>query len=86
LSITEKLYQAPDKKDGSASHQYQKQITQLIKLHNNIGKLYIRPAHINSHGFQKGGATHAMTGTTYPPPIPSMANRGEWSMGKVLDI
>jgi hypothetical protein len=86
LSITEKLFQALGKKDGSASHRYQKQLSQLSKRHKHIIKLHIRPAHANSHGFQQGGATHAMTGTTCPPPIPSVANWGEWSMGKVLDV
>jgi hypothetical protein len=32
-STTERLFQAPGKKDGSASHHYQKQLTQLLKQH-----------------------------------------------------
>ena len=47
---------------------------------------YIRLAHANAHGWRKGGATYATSGTTYPPPIPSVAQRGEWSMGKVLNV
>jgi hypothetical protein len=53
LSITEKLFLAPGKKEGSASHRYQKQLTQLLSQYKNILKLHIRPAHANSHGFRK---------------------------------
>jgi hypothetical protein len=41
-------------------------------------------SHMNAYGIQKGSATLATSGTTCPPPIPSIARRGEWSMGSVL--
>jgi hypothetical protein len=32
---------------------------------------------VKSHGLRKGSATHATSGTTVPPPLPSVARRGE---------
>ena len=49
-------------------------------------RIFIRLAHANAHGWLKGAATYATSGTTCPPPIPSVARRGEWSLGKVLDV
>lgn len=39
----------------------------------------------NGHGFRKGGAVHASSGTTHPASFTSVASRGEWSISKVLD-
>ena len=36
--------------------------------------------------FGKVGGVFATSGTTCPPPVSSVAGRGEWSLGKVLDI
>ena len=47
---------------------------------------FIRPDHANSHGIRKGGGIHATPGTTCPPPVASVAGRGEWSLGEVLDV
>jgi len=41
---------------------------------------------VKSHGLRKGSATHATSGTTVPPPLPSVARRGEWSQGNIFDI
>jgi len=49
-------------------------------------KAYIHPDHANLHGICKGSGTHALTGTTAPPPVSSIAARGEWSLGRVLDV
>jgi hypothetical protein len=35
---------------------------------------------------RKGSATSASSGTTCPPPVSSIAARGEWSLGEILDI
>ena len=58
----------------------------MMKEHLNTVLQYVRERHASCHGIRKGGATHVTTGTTVPPPIPSIAGRGEWSMGKVLDV
>jgi hypothetical protein len=47
---------------------------------------HIQISYMNAYGIRKGSATLAASGTTYPPPIPSIARRGEWSMGSVLDV
>ena len=47
---------------------------------------YVWPSHANSHGLRKGAGTYATSGTTCPPPISSVAGRGEWSMGRVFDV
>ena len=49
-------------------------------------KQYIRENHFKAHGLHKGSASYASSGTTCAPSIPSICNRGEWSMGKVLDV
>jgi hypothetical protein len=41
---------------------------------------------MNSHGIRKGAATTASSATTCPPPVSSIAARGEWSLGGVLDL
>jgi hypothetical protein len=41
---------------------------------------------MTAHGLRKGSATHVSCATTAPPPIASIANRGDWSLGKVLDV
>ena len=41
---------------------------------------------LNPYGLRKGAATHAVSGTTAAPSIPSIARRGEWSIGSVLDV
>jgi hypothetical protein len=46
----------------------------------------MRLDHFNPHGLRKGSATHAVSGTTLSPSLPSVARRGEWSQGLVLDV
>lgn len=41
---------------------------------------------MSSHGLRKGSATHVSCVTTAPQPIASIANQGDWSLGKVLDV
>jgi len=47
---------------------------------------FCRLSHFNIHGLRKGSGTHAASATTCPPLFTSIAARGEWSMGKVLDV
>lgn len=70
----------------TAAAGYCGQLASLLTRRTEIVCAYIRPDHANAHGLRKGSATHATCGTTCPPPIPSIAQRGEWSMGKVLDV
>ena len=81
------IFQSQDVKEGTAAHIYNTQLKALLEgPMKTILPEYIRPNHANSHGTRKGAGTYATSGTTCPPPIPSVAGRGEWSMGKVFDV
>ena len=80
------FWRGKNEKERVASNSYCSQLKQLINKKRETVASFIRLAHANAHGWRKGGATHATSGTTCPPPIPSVARRGEWSMGKVLDV
>ena len=72
---------------GSGSHRYNLQLKLLFEgVMKDILPQFIRPDHANSHGTRKGAGVEATSGTTCPPPIPSVAGRGEWSMGNVFDV
>ena len=86
LSKSERLFLAKGTKEGSAATRYQEQLVGLVQRKKDIVKHHIRMDHVNAYGVRKGSATHATSGTTAPPPISSIARRGEWSMGKVLDV
>jgi hypothetical protein len=49
-------------------------------------KQYVHVDHANSHGLRKGSATSASSGTTCPPGVSLIAARGEWSLGRILDL
>ena len=46
----------------------------------------LQNGHAASHGTRKGAAVHCTSGTTCPPPMTSVARRGEWSLGKIYEI
>jgi hypothetical protein len=69
---------------GSAAHRYCEQLQVIMKASWDIVQTYIRT--MSAHGLRKGSATHVSCATTAPPPIASIANRGDWSLGKVLDV
>lgn len=81
-----KLFLTDGAKEGSAASRYQEQLLGLMKKKSEIVATHIRLEHANAYGIRKGSATYATSGTTSPPPIPSIARRGEWSMGPVLDV
>ena len=86
LGRGEKLFLATGTKDGSAATRYQEQLMGLVQRRKDVVKNHIRLEHTNAYGLRKGSATLSTSGTTAPPPISSIARRGEWSMGKVLDV
>ena len=86
LCLYEKLFLKSGSKEGSAGGRYQEQLLGLLKSKRQIVMNHIRLEHANAYGLRKGSATHATSGTTCPPPMPSIARRGEWSMGTVLDV
>ena len=71
----------------SASKRYANGVKRLFICEmKDILPQYTRPDHASPHGTRKGSAMQATAGTTHPPPMPSIARRGEWSMGKIYDI
>ena len=43
-------------------------------------------SHFNAHGIYEGSGSHVSSATTVPPSFVSVAARGEWSIGKILDV
>jgi hypothetical protein len=82
---TEKFFQL-DGQGTAASQRYCGQLAELFKQNAQNLKAYIRADHANSHGIRKGSATAVTSGTTLPPPTSSIAARGEWSLGRILDL
>ena len=80
------LFKSEGTKDKSASARYCTQLKQLLMSHIETVETYIRPDHADSHGLRKGAATSASSGTTCPPPVSSLAARGEWCLSVVLGI
>jgi hypothetical protein len=83
---TESLFQEDENEVNAASQRYCSQLTELFKGYRDELVQFIRADHANTHGIRKGSATKASSGTTCPPPVSSIASRGEWSMGKILDL
>jgi hypothetical protein len=67
-------------------HSYCSQLSILILKHIEIVNAHARPDHSNTHGIRKGASLFATSGTTCPPPMSSVAKRGEWTLGQVFDI
>lgn len=85
LEKTEKLFILPGAKAGSASQRYCRQLAELVFRHADIAAQFIRLPRFNAHGIRKGSGTHSSSATTAPPSFVSVATRGDWSMGKILD-
>ena len=69
-----------------ASARFCTQLIQMISAHFQIARLFLRISHCNGHGVRKGSGIHASSATTVPPSFVAVAARGEWSIGKVLDV
>ena len=54
--------------------------------HQEVAKCHLRLSHFNAHGLRKGSGSHASSATTLPPSFVAVAARGEWSIGKILDV
>ena len=68
FETSELLFKSKSKneKTSSASN-YCIQLKELLWQKKEIVMTYIRLAHANAHGWRKGGATYATSGTTSPP-------------------
>ena len=56
------------------------------KSQDTVIKRCYRLGHFHPRGTRKGAATHVTTNTMKPPSVPWFLLRGDWSIGKVLDI
>jgi hypothetical protein len=86
LEQHERLFLRPGVKDGAAAVKYCEQMLGIVGKHQEEIMTHMRQDHLNPYGLRKGAATHAVSGTTASPSIPSIACQGEWSMGPVLDV
>ena len=72
-------------KSINASKKYCSQVSELFRRNAEIVHKYVYPNHDAVYGIQKGSASYTTIGTTFYPPISSIAYCGEQSIGKVLD-
>ena len=86
LADTETLFLVPGSKLRTAAQNFSRQMKAMAERAIDTVKQFVRWSHFTIHGFRKGSGTHAASATTCPPLFTSIAARGEWSMGKVLDI
>lgn len=83
----ETLFLSPKAQESSASYKYCTQFKEIFsKVIPDSDSMHIHPNHTNAHGIRKGSAVEVMSGTTCPPPTFSVAHRGGWSLGVVIDI
>ncbi|KAL9181723.1 hypothetical protein ACHAXT_012066 [Thalassiosira profunda] len=86
LELSEKLFIRPGAEAKSASQRYCRQLAEICGRHFDEVKKHLRFSRFNAHGIRKGSGTHASSATTLPPSFVAVAARGEWSIGKVLDV
>eukprot|EP00984_Skeletonema_dohrnii_P035311 scaffold34937_cov255-Skeletonema_dohrnii-CCMP3373.AAC.1 len=82
----ETLFEKSNTKKGTAAQNFCRQLSALVKKHAAAAGKFLRLSRFHAHGIRKGSGTHASSATTVPPQFTSVAARGEWSMGKILDI
>ena len=86
LEGTEQFFIRPGSQYRTAAQSFSLQIGEIAKRYFHTVRNFVRLSHFNIHGIRKGSGTHAASATTCPPLFTSIACRGEWSMGKILDI
>jgi len=86
LEGTERFFVRPGSQLHTAARSFSLQIGEIAKRYFVTVRNYVRHSHFNIHGLRKGSGTHVASATTCPPLFTSIACRGEWSMGKILDV
>ena len=81
---SEMIFAHQGAKVGAAAHRYCEQLLETMKGSKDIVQTCIQ--NTSADGLRKGSATHIASATTVPPPIASIASRGNWSLGKVLNV
>ena len=80
------IYLRPGATKNTAASRYTDSIRQWVEDKRDTLIAMARVDHLNGHSMRKGSATYASSGTTVPPPLPSIFHRGEWSLGVILEI
>ena len=86
LGKHERLFLAPGVKEGAASSGYCEQLLGMVEKHRVEVCTLMQYERFNPYGLQKGAAALATSWTTASPSMPSIARRGEWSLGVALDV
>ena len=71
---------------GTATKRFAARLRTLVSHHCEEIRTWAVPERIKGHSGRKGTATYVTAATLNPPPLSSVAHRGEWSQGKVQDI
>ena len=71
---------------GSASKTFCDLLLRIVREFPVVVAHHVRVTRFNAHGVRKGAGTYSVSCSTVPPPLVSIAHRGDWSMGKVFDI
>ena len=85
LRETETIFLEKGTKEGTASSKYCEQLLGMVTEHKEEVQTLMEKERLNPYGMRKGAATYACSGTMLAPSIPSIARRGKWSIGSVLD-
>ena len=83
---TDSLFLKEDTIIGTATKRFAARLRTLVAAHRFEVASWAVPDRIKAHSGRKGTATFLTAATLNPPPLPSIAHRGEWSQGKVQDI
>ena len=86
LIESERLFLKKGTKEGAGSSKYHEQVVGLIRGKEDSIATHMKFEKLNPYGLRKGAAIHAVSGSTAALSIPSIARRGEWSIGSVLDV
>lgn len=80
------LFLKAESKLGTASHRFTMHLKAIVKKYSSTVSKWVVPDRLRSHSGRKGAATYLTAATLNPPPLSSVAHRGEWSQGKIQDI
>ena len=83
---SDSLFLKEDTIIGTATKRFAAHLRTLVADHRFEVATWAVPDRIKAHSGRKGTATFLTAATLNPPPLPSIAHRGEWSQGKVQDI
>ena len=86
LGTNTSLFGSSNTEEEAPSNRYTSLLTLLMNANIETVSKFIWRNHANGHRIRKGSASFATSGITCPPSVASVAARGEWYMGAVLDF